>query len=163
MFKKQNLLVASIAAIAMVVTLLILGGFIGYEYCDQEWEDSMPKNVTYAELQELLSKEATLIYSIAFEMHDEYSDITLPTYDSRNYCMIIYDDFGKEIVHTWLCDVIVAQDGSLEDSYFIPAEDDLYVLKTSEDLFVSQLSKEHFRNLNEEQIDFILTYLFRNV
>lgn len=158
-------LVYILTALAIISYIFgIATGFIANKYLDDQEMKQLPNTMTYSEMQQSLAEsEASPIYSLAFEKHHDYSNITLSNYDARNYCLIIYDENGNELVHSWLADVFIATDSSLEDSYFIPLDKGSCILKTSEDLFVSQLSAELFRDLSEDQIDFILSYLFRNV
>ena len=154
-----------IVLIAIVSHLcgITTGIFLGNALTDSETKQ-LPNTMTYSEMQQSLAEsEAIQIYSLAFEQHHDYSNVTLQNYDARNYCLVIYDESGNELVHSWLADVFVASDSSLEDSYFIPLDNGSCILKTSEDLFISQLSTELFRDLSEDQIDFVLSYLFRNV
>lgn len=152
---------------ALAVISYIFGiatGFVANKYLDDQELKQLPNTMTYSEMQQSLAeREAIPIYSLAFEQHHDYSNVTLQNYDARNYCLVIYDESGNELVHSWLADVFVASDSSLEDSYFIPLDNGSCILKTSEDLFISQLSTELFRDLSEDQIDFVLSYLFRNV
>lgn len=102
------------------------------------------------------------ISTVSFEMHEAFSDRTLPAFDPRNYCLLlgIKTEDGDKLVHTSLDKVYlkpnVAEGTTPKSTLLI---DGCSMLVVNPDEFSSMLTTENFIELDDVQIQFCLAYL----
>ena len=102
------------------------------------------------------------ISTVSFEMHEAFSDRTLPAFDPRNYCLLlgIKTEDGDELVHTSLDKVYLKPNvtkGTTPKSTLLI--DGCSMLVVNPDEFSSMLTTENFIELDDVQIQFCLAYL----
>ncbi len=108
------------------------------------------------------------IKGVQFEMHGEEENGTLATYNAENYCMMAEYDKPSDtsevfITHTPLTDMIIIEDNTQDPASLAVTSKDKITVKVNKEAFVELLSKDNFKGMSDTQLNFILSYMFKDI